>query len=265
MGFFTIGLLYGQRDFGTSLCAAVNCGYDAEVIGGAMGAIMGILRGSSGLPEAWVAPIGDLVIPGLGMRDYDAPLRLTEVVDRTVAVGRRVIAARCPDVALRKARSLRPHPRPLRSFPPHPCHAASNSRFADLDLTPNASEASALDPDTGDRATRRAGRQQRQTHSRNSSSSLLPNSPLAAETLPPVNMPVAPGEALPYMQPAQANEQPIATDPDLIERAAYRSADEWKRRPNAARRRARSSGTRLNCSREPYPARFLVRRPLPTA
>ena len=30
-------------------------------------------------------------------------------------------------------------------------------------------------------------------------------------------MPVAPGEALPYMQPAQASEQPIATDPDLIE------------------------------------------------
>jgi ADP-ribosylglycohydrolase len=100
MGFFAIGMLYGQSDFGGSLTAAVNCGYDAEVVGGALGAILGIVRGSSRLPEAWTKPIGDLVIPGLGIRDLDAPTSLSEVTERTVAIGRQVVAARCPEVAL---------------------------------------------------------------------------------------------------------------------------------------------------------------------
>ena len=215
MGFFTIGLLYGQRDFATSLCAAVNCGYDAEVTGGMMGAIIGIIRGSKGLPESWVAPVGDLVIPGLGMRDYDAPMSLTDVVDRTVAVGRRVIAERCSDVALMEGAVIIPASSPASFVPAAPAPIV-NSRFVDLDLAPNASEASALDPvREGERGSGGVG--EAQAGVTPASSSLLPNSPLDGETPPPVNMPIAPGEALPYMQPAQASEQPIATDPDLIE------------------------------------------------
>ena len=42
MGFFTIGLFYGMGDFGNSLCAGVNCGYDSEAVGGALGALLGI-------------------------------------------------------------------------------------------------------------------------------------------------------------------------------------------------------------------------------
>ena len=78
MGFFTIGLLYGVNDFGTSLCAAVNCGYDSEIVGGALGAVLGILRGRSGLPEDWVRPIGDILIPGMGVRDFDTPSTLLD-------------------------------------------------------------------------------------------------------------------------------------------------------------------------------------------
>ena len=100
LGFFAIGLLYGGRNFGTSLCAGVNCGYDSEVIGGALGAVMGILKGSAALPEDWTRPIGDIVIPGMGVRDFDAPTTLTAVADRTVAVGKQVVAERCPDVSL---------------------------------------------------------------------------------------------------------------------------------------------------------------------
>ncbi|HZO88691.1 MAG TPA: ADP-ribosylglycohydrolase family protein [Chthonomonadaceae bacterium] len=100
MGFFTIGLFYGSGDFGGSLCAAVNCGYDSEIVGGALGAVLGILRGGSGLPAEWTRPIGDILIPGLGMRDFEAPMTLTEAVERTMAVGQKVVAARCPDVQL---------------------------------------------------------------------------------------------------------------------------------------------------------------------
>lgn len=106
IGFLVLGLLYGAGDFGASLCAAVNCGYDAEIVGGMAGAILGIQRGRSGLPEDWVKPIGDLVIPGIGMRDFEAPLTLTEVAARTLAVGQRIVAARCTDVAIGEAETV---------------------------------------------------------------------------------------------------------------------------------------------------------------
>ena len=126
MGFFTIGLLYGF-DFGASLCAAVNCGGDTETIGGAIGAILGIRAGGSGLPAEWTRPIGDVVIPGVGMRDFDTPTTITEVAERTLEIGRAVVAARCPDVAI--VDSL-PDPLPIADFG----SAASQSE-------PDASEA----------------------------------------------------------------------------------------------------------------------------
>lgn len=100
MGFFTIGLFFGLRDFGQSLCAAVNCGYDAEVVGGALGSVLGILYGRSGMPQAWMQPLADVYIPGAGLRDLDIPAALSEVAERTVAVGMRVVADRCPDVLI---------------------------------------------------------------------------------------------------------------------------------------------------------------------
>lgn len=98
MGFLTIGLLYGGGDFGGSLCAAVNCGYDTEAVGSALGAILGIQRGHSHLPEAWTRPIGDIIIPGHGLRDVDLPTTLTEAANRTVEVGKRIVAVKCGDV-----------------------------------------------------------------------------------------------------------------------------------------------------------------------
>ena len=100
IGFFTIGLLYGMRDFGAALCAACNCGYDAEVVGGALGAVLGIRDGSIGLPDDWLRPIGDVVIAGNGLRDFDTPRTLHEVASRTVAIGKEIVAARCPDIAI---------------------------------------------------------------------------------------------------------------------------------------------------------------------
>ncbi len=100
IGFFTIGLLYGVRDFGSALCAACNCGYDAETVGGALGAILGIRDGSIGLPDDWLRPLGDVVIPGNGLRDFDAPRTLHEVASRTVAIGKEIVAVRCPDIAI---------------------------------------------------------------------------------------------------------------------------------------------------------------------
>ena len=100
MGFFTIGLFYGNRDFGSSMCAATNCGYDAEAVGGALGAVLGIQRGHSGLPENWTRPIGDLVIPGVGVRTIAAPQTVTELAERTAVVGRRIAETRCTEIGI---------------------------------------------------------------------------------------------------------------------------------------------------------------------
>src|SRR5262249_2529232 len=54
-------------------------------------------------PESWTQPIGDIVIPGFGMRDLETPMTLTEVAERTVRAGKQVVAARCPDVAIADA------------------------------------------------------------------------------------------------------------------------------------------------------------------
>ena len=103
MGFLTLGLFYGLGDFGASLCAAVNCGYDSEAVGGALGALLGIRAGYSNLPQEWLRPIGDVVIGGAGLRDFDAPRSLSEVAERTFALGQRIVAARCPEIAISDA------------------------------------------------------------------------------------------------------------------------------------------------------------------
>ena len=54
-----LGLLYGQGDFGKSLCIAVNCGDDTDCTGATVGAVLGILKGRSGLPQRWIEPIGN--------------------------------------------------------------------------------------------------------------------------------------------------------------------------------------------------------------
>lgn len=54
-----IGLLWGEGDFTKSLCIAANCGEDTDCTAGFAGSLMGILRGTEGIEEKWIAPIGD--------------------------------------------------------------------------------------------------------------------------------------------------------------------------------------------------------------
>lgn len=59
VAFVVIGLLYGGCDFGGTVCRAVNCGDDTDCTAATAGAILGIMHGASGIPEKWIAPIGD--------------------------------------------------------------------------------------------------------------------------------------------------------------------------------------------------------------
>ncbi|MGI6199623.1 MAG: ADP-ribosylglycohydrolase family protein [Christensenellales bacterium] len=62
VAFVVLGLLYGQGDFKRSMLLALNCGDDTDCTGATLGALMGILQGSAGIPEDWRAYIGDEIV-----------------------------------------------------------------------------------------------------------------------------------------------------------------------------------------------------------
>jgi len=56
--FTILGWLYG-KDYGDKLCKAVDCGYDTDCTGTALGALLGIIGGTKMIPEKWVSPVGE--------------------------------------------------------------------------------------------------------------------------------------------------------------------------------------------------------------
>ncbi|MFA7184167.1 MAG: ADP-ribosylglycohydrolase family protein, partial [Victivallales bacterium] len=86
IGFMVLGLLYGEGDFGKSVCYAVNCGDDTDCTGATAGAILGIMQGKSGIPEKWSGPIGNS-IQTIAIDSVDArqmPLSLDELTKRVI-------------------------------------------------------------------------------------------------------------------------------------------------------------------------------------
>lgn len=98
-GFQVIGLLYGD-EFGESLCITVNCGYDTDSSGAAIGSYLGILYGSAQLPKRWVEPLGSSIstnaswggVRHLHTGDNPVPGSLDNLIDRIRGAARRVLA-----------------------------------------------------------------------------------------------------------------------------------------------------------------------------
>ena len=61
VAFVVIGLIYGEGDFKKSMTYAIGCGDDTDCTGATCGAILGIIKGASGLPQDWVEHIGDRI------------------------------------------------------------------------------------------------------------------------------------------------------------------------------------------------------------
>ncbi len=53
IGIVLIGWLYGNGDFGKSVCIATNCGEDTDCTAGTLGAILGIIGGAESIPDKW--------------------------------------------------------------------------------------------------------------------------------------------------------------------------------------------------------------------
>jgi len=87
LGFVILGLLYGQGDFGRSICLANNCGDDTDCTAATAGALLGIIHGRSGLPESWIKPIGNgimtVAINPFGMK---LPRTLNDLTERVIAL-----------------------------------------------------------------------------------------------------------------------------------------------------------------------------------
>ncbi len=100
VGFVVLGWLYGDGDFGRSICAAVNCGDDTDCTGATLGSLLGILGGTKGIPDNWRKPVGD-EIRTVAVGNFPPPRTLSELADRTARMAPIVLAARGADVRVR--------------------------------------------------------------------------------------------------------------------------------------------------------------------
>ena len=90
-GFIVLGWLYG-RDFGDRLCKAVNCGFDTDCTGATLGAVLGLLGGTAGIPDRWREPIGERIVLHPYTRPDGLPRSVGDLTDRTAALARRFLA-----------------------------------------------------------------------------------------------------------------------------------------------------------------------------
>lgn len=61
----TIGLLWGEEDFGTSICRAVQPCFDTDCNGATVGSIFGMMRGTESIPSRWSDPLHDTLETGV--------------------------------------------------------------------------------------------------------------------------------------------------------------------------------------------------------
>ena len=88
VGFMVIGQLWGEGDLAKTVCTATNCGDDTDCTAGTAGAVIGIIKGFSRLPEEWLKPIGMGIltcsITHLGDIWPQLPKTIVELTDRVL-------------------------------------------------------------------------------------------------------------------------------------------------------------------------------------
>ncbi|MFC5402847.1 ADP-ribosylglycohydrolase family protein [Cohnella soli] len=85
IGLTIVAWLYGENDFGNTVCIATNCGEDTDCTAATVGSILGIIHGAKGLPAKWTEPIGDSIKTlciNLGDQGLRVPKTVTELTNR---------------------------------------------------------------------------------------------------------------------------------------------------------------------------------------
>ncbi|MCC6443310.1 MAG: ADP-ribosylglycohydrolase family protein [Armatimonadetes bacterium] len=78
-----IGLLWGEGDFGQSVCRAVQPCFDTDCNGATVGSIAGVLSGRKAIPARWIDLINDTL--HTGVTGYHA-VRLSEITKDSLAL-----------------------------------------------------------------------------------------------------------------------------------------------------------------------------------
>jgi len=99
VAFVILGWLYGDDDFGKAICTAVNCGDDTDCTGATLGALLGILRGTKGIPTKWREPISD-EIRNIAIGGFTPPRTLTELTQRVVRMTKLSLKAHKAEVSI---------------------------------------------------------------------------------------------------------------------------------------------------------------------
>lgn len=88
LGFVTIGLIYGEGDFKKSMLYAVSCGDDTDCTAATVGATLGIVGGTAGIPDDWKKQVGDRIytVSINGSYAYRMPKTCTALTDRVLAL-----------------------------------------------------------------------------------------------------------------------------------------------------------------------------------
>lgn len=92
VAFVVLGWLYGGDDFGKAICTAVNCGDDTDCTGATLGALLGIIHGTKGIPQKWREPISD-EIRNIAVGGFTPPRTLTELTERIVRMSKIALKA----------------------------------------------------------------------------------------------------------------------------------------------------------------------------
>jgi len=91
VAYVVLGWLYGEGDFGKSICTAVNFGDDTDCTGATLGSILGIIHGSKFIPDNWRKPVGES-ITNVAISGSNPPGDLKDLTDQTVAMAKQVLS-----------------------------------------------------------------------------------------------------------------------------------------------------------------------------
>lgn len=74
-------LLYGNGDFGKSVCMAVETGFDTDCNGATVGSILGMSNGIKSIDKKWSTPFNDTLKTSIfGIGD----IKISEIVKTTM-------------------------------------------------------------------------------------------------------------------------------------------------------------------------------------
>lgn len=84
-----LALLYGQGDFGKTICLAVMGGWDTDCNGATAGSILGVLLGADRLPSRWIAPLNDTLQSAVfGFSE----VKISEMARRSLGMAQKILS-----------------------------------------------------------------------------------------------------------------------------------------------------------------------------